>query len=340
MRIIRRHQLGAPNCSNFYHVVSRTTGREILFNNGEKEAFTELLRRQLAFSGLNAIAWCLMGNHFHLLLEVPDRAASLSQLTDEECFARLKFLGDEFSTRCLESQIIICRGNGDTQGLRRIADGIRARIFDLSAFMKELKLKMTGWYNLRHGRHGTLWEGRFRSVLVEDGRALRLVAAYIDLNPLRARLVSDPMNYRWCSYAAAVAGDSNAQRGITRAVSAGDAHSDCLNWNAAIAQYRLLIYGMGAEREADEPMGAGGRGGFSQEEIRRVIAEGGRLPVNVALRMRYRFMTYGLIIGSEEFVETFFADRGGALGRRRRNHPPDFHGNGFDELRTLDIPMV
>ena len=53
---------------------------------------------------------------------------------------------------------------------------------DLSAFMKELKLKFTLAYNYSHGRSGALWDGRFKNLLVQGGETLRAVAAYIDLN--------------------------------------------------------------------------------------------------------------------------------------------------------------
>ena len=63
---------------------------------------------------------------------------------------------------------------------------------DVSIFMKELKQRFSIWYNRSHGRFGTLWAERFRSVVVE-GRpfALQTVAAYIDLNPVRANLCQD-----------------------------------------------------------------------------------------------------------------------------------------------------
>jgi len=51
-------------------------------------------------------------------------------------------------------------------------------------------------------------------VLVEDGAALRTIAAYIDLNPVRAGIVDDPKDYRWCGYAEAVAGSRLARRGL------------------------------------------------------------------------------------------------------------------------------
>jgi hypothetical protein len=62
---------------------------------------------------------------------------------------------------------------------------------------------------------GTLWMDRFKSVLVQgEGNPLQTMAAYIDLNPVRARLVADPKDYRWCGYAEAVAGHAKAQQGL------------------------------------------------------------------------------------------------------------------------------
>jgi putative transposase len=55
-------------------------------------------------------------------------------------------------------------------------------------------------YNLRHGRTGTLWEGRYRSTLIQPERHLLACMAYMDLNPVRAGIVSDPGDYRWSSY--------------------------------------------------------------------------------------------------------------------------------------------
>jgi len=65
MRKERRFLLGeADGRSRYVHVVSRTAGREILFGDVEKEVFRKILFKQLKFSGLRALAWCLMGNHF------------------------------------------------------------------------------------------------------------------------------------------------------------------------------------------------------------------------------------------------------------------------------------
>ena len=55
-------------------------------------------------------------------------------------------------------------------------------------------------YNLRHQRTGTLWEGRYRSTLIQTERYLLACMAYIDLNPVRAGLVADPADYPWSSH--------------------------------------------------------------------------------------------------------------------------------------------
>lgn len=55
-------------------------------------------------------------------------------------------------------------------------------------------------FNLRHGRTGTLWEGRYKSTLIQAERYLLACMVYMDLNPVRAGMVADPADYPWSSY--------------------------------------------------------------------------------------------------------------------------------------------
>ena len=57
--------------------MSRTAGGELLFGDIEKEAFRKLMRRLERFSGVEVLTYVVMGNHFHLLLRVPERAKFL-----------------------------------------------------------------------------------------------------------------------------------------------------------------------------------------------------------------------------------------------------------------------
>ena len=71
-----------------------------------------------------------------------------------------------------------------------------------TALMRDLGQRYVPYFNSRYGRTGTLWEGRFRSCIAESARYVLACYRYIELNPVRARMVSEPMAYPWSSYAA------------------------------------------------------------------------------------------------------------------------------------------
>src|SRR5690606_17914744 len=73
---------------------------------------------------------------------------------------------------------------------------------DVGRLMQRLGRRYVWWFNVRHGRTGTLWEGRYKASLVDSGSHLLRCARYIDLNPVRARMVDDPAEYEWSSCAA------------------------------------------------------------------------------------------------------------------------------------------
>jgi putative transposase len=70
------------------------------------------------------------------------------------------------------------------------------------AFMHAVSQRYAHYYNRRYQRTGTLWEGRFRSCVVESSRYLLACYRYIELNPVRAGLVSEARKYRWSSHLA------------------------------------------------------------------------------------------------------------------------------------------
>ncbi len=361
MRKIREFLLGPEGQTNYYHVVSRTTGRDILFEDDEKEAFRILMLKQLKFSGLRALAWCFMGNHFHLLLEVPDRELATEGWTDEDYIKRLEVFKSEWSSKLVLDEVEMFRKNGADEKVREIAESVKLRMFDLSMFMKELKLKMTLAYNKKHGRVGTLWEGPFKSVLLqppspfscakatankrlrrsggpdcesgESSAALRMVAAYIDLNPIRAGLAQEPEGYRWCSYAAAVAGVREARQGLCYAVMGRSR----VAWKKVAQEYRGLLYAKGEEVRADQSVDgySKGKGGFSRAEIKDVLESGGRLHVAEALRCRVRYFTDGAVLGSQRYVDDFFESKRDQFGVRRQNGGRKLRGGQWGDLRVL-----
>ena len=270
----------------------------------------KILRKQLEFSGLECLSWCVMGNHFHLLLRVPDKETALEGWTEEDFIARLSVLSEEKYTCQLLGNVKMWRGNSCEHLVTELAGRVRNRLFDLSSFMKEVKQKFSAWFNLTHGRTGTLWEDRFRSVLIEgtggcsaDGLSgLLAVAAYIDLNPVRAGIVDDPKNYRWGSYAAAVAGDKAARSGI--GVCFGAAKK--ATWRSVGAGYRKLLFGAGAEEVGE--IGPDGktrsRRGFTRKEIEAVWEAGGKLTLAQVLRCRVTYFTEGIALGGRGFLSS------------------------------------
>ena len=79
----------------------------------------------------------------------------------------------------------------------------------LPLMMQAVGRSYVRYFNQRHARSGTLWEGRYRSTLIETERYLLACMVYIDLNPVRAGMVEHPGEYRWSSYRANAQGEEN-----------------------------------------------------------------------------------------------------------------------------------
>src|ERR1700752_4116387 len=190
----------------FYHCISRVVeGRFIFQVSGhgsvEAERFIMLMRRLEAFSGVRVLTYVLMSNHFHLLCEVPEPKT----LSEAEVLDRVEAGYGRARRQSLQEEIARYRQQPDGNAqVQRLLDRYRRRMYDISVFIKELKGRFAQWYNQRHDRYGVLWAERFKSVLLEGGEALAAVAAYIEINPVRAGLCSDPKDYRYCGYAEAL----------------------------------------------------------------------------------------------------------------------------------------
>lgn len=77
------------------------------------------------------------------------------------------------------------------------------------ALMKALGQRYVQHFNRTYQRSGTLWEGRYRSSLTQTEIYLLTCQRYIELNPVRAKMVSHPAEYRWSSYRANAQGEDN-----------------------------------------------------------------------------------------------------------------------------------
>jgi len=319
-----------------YHCISRVVDRRFVFGEQECEAFRMFMRMYENFSGCRVLSYCVMSNHFHLLLEVPPMAEG--GLADEALLERLSALYPEAFVAGVAAELAEAR--------RQVADGLADesvvverihrhftyRMHDLSQFMKGLLIRFTRWFNRRHSRTGTLWEERFKSVIVESGVAARTMAAYIDLNPLRAGIVKDPADYRWSSYGEAVGGGTRgngkkAREGLVRAYYCDQgAGFESEKWRDVSRLYRRLMgLALGRKPGRAEVPEVGNRPVQNAMNTAEMLENGDAgtvlkdLGVAKMLRCRVRYFTDGAVIGSKEFVNEAFASARERFGPKRKD---------------------
>jgi REP element-mobilizing transposase RayT len=339
-------QFGGENAGGqAYHVMSRTAGGEMVFGEVEKEAFRRLMWRMAKFSGVEVLTYAIMGNHFHLLVKVPERAKFLKRFDgeggEERLLEHLSLLYSKAFIASLRLEIARVREAGREDEVQLMLDAFRKRFCDLSAFVKELKERFSRWFNKHHGRRGTLWMERFKSVLVEDGEALRTMALYIDLNPVRAGLVDEPKDYRWTGYGEACGGSKRARRGLCRVMEAPLDTWEMKRGGLTPAEaYRCWLFGEGLEPETAVMEGAGGppasprlRGsgkftppvtgrrkrGFSRERVEAILKAGGKLSRAELRCCRVRWFSDGVAIGGKSFVEGVFQGCREFFGAKRKD---------------------
>jgi putative transposase len=130
-----------------YHVTSRGDRREAIFDDDvDRHLFLTAIGQALTRFDAVALAYCLMDNHYHLV--------------------------------------------------------IHTRLANLSKLMQHINGVYTQAYNRRHMKVGHLFQGRFKGILVDKNAYLLEVCRYVDLNPLRARMVRDTAKWPWSSYRA------------------------------------------------------------------------------------------------------------------------------------------
>ena len=328
-----------------YHVISRVVDRRFVLGTEEKEKSRTLLRMQENFTGCRVLSYCLMDNHFHLLLEV----APMDEggISDEELLKRLSVLYGEAFVAGVAQELAAARAaiykseGGMGEAVEAIHRRFTYRMQDLGEFMKGLLQRFTQWFNRAHSRSGTLWEDRFKSVIVEDGVAARTISAYIDLNPVRAGMVKDPGDYRWSSYGEAVGGGKKgngrkAREGLVRAYFCDQGVGyDAKKWEEVSRLYRRLM-GLALGKKpgrAELPQSSKGLGQTTQNTAELLENEDNEtalkdLGTAKMLRCRIRYFTDGAVIGSKEFVNEAFASARDKFGPKRKDGARRLKGSG------------
>jgi putative transposase len=138
--------------------------------------------------------YCPVGNPVHVIQRGNNRRALFTSDADMAAYAH--WLGDG-----------AVRFNVDVHGWVFMTNHVHLLLVPrvnnaVSRLMQSMGRRYVGYFNYSYARSGTLFEGRFRSCLVQEDEYFLTCLLYIELNPIRAGMVRDPGNYKWSSYRA------------------------------------------------------------------------------------------------------------------------------------------
>lgn len=187
-----RKSLVSVETTPSYHVVSRCVRRTFLFGvvdnkdfSHRRDAIVAKLAELTKLFCIDISAYAIMSNHYHLVVRVQKQRAldlSVAEITARwSALFSLPLLAKRYVDHEVMTDIEI------TEAMRQI-ELRRARLFDLSWFMRCLNEPIARMANLEDGCTGRFWEGRFKSQALLDERAELQAMAYVDLNPIRAQM--------------------------------------------------------------------------------------------------------------------------------------------------------
>lgn len=197
MATARKRQVSLAD-TKYYHCISRCVRRAFLCGDDTVTGKSYEHRRQWVEDKLLALAkvfcidvcaYAVMSNHTHIVLYVDDKKAK--RLSDKAILLRWHklFKGTLLTQKFLQGEKL---DKGQHFFLNRTIADYRARLSDISWFMRVLNEDIARKANKEDQCTGRFWEGRFKSQALLDEAALAACMAYVDLNPIRAKMAKTP----------------------------------------------------------------------------------------------------------------------------------------------------
>jgi putative transposase len=281
-----------------YHVMSRTALDGYVLGDVEKEHLVELIKRLSQVYFAEVLGFCIMGNHFHLLV----RMHQDEKYSDEEIRERFKlYYGRKDPDEELNIDNIL---------------QLRKRWSSISEYVKEIKQGFSRFYNRKHNRQGFFWSERFKSVIVDNGETLINCLAYIDLNPVRAGLVDKPENYRWSSIGYHVQANN---KDAFLSLDFGLAEFGVKDKGERLRYYRKFLYEKGNIK------------GLAKERAKDFELSGADRFLH-----RTRYFTDSGIIGSKAFVDRIYQEFKDYFSSKHEKKPKVIRGlEGVYSLKRL-----
>ncbi len=191
-----RHQQISISETPYYHLVSRCVRRSFLCGKFDTYNFEHrrdwIMQRLAILTQMYAIdiaAFALMSNHYHLVVRVDTAKAAAWNAAEIAARWQMLFRLPVLVERYLSGQ---SSGDAENQVTEKIIEKWRARLCDISWFMRCLNEHIARLANLEDHCTGRFWEGRFKCQALLDEKALLTAMAYVDLNPIRADMAETP----------------------------------------------------------------------------------------------------------------------------------------------------
>ena len=286
-----------------YHIISKTTLTGYVLGDIEKDYLFNLIKWMSEVFFVEVFGYCIMGNHFHLLVKMKNA----EDYTDEELKSRLALFFRK-----------------DT---RIVTDGqlpyFRDKLSNLSEYMKEIKQRFTRYYNKAHNKTGYFWGDRFKSVLLESGDTLINCLAYIDLNPVRANLVTKPEDYRWSSIGYHM---QSGNKDSFLSTDLGLMAYNEMDEKERFTDYREFLYEKGG---LDTGKGAS----INEDILSKERGKNYELTAIDRLRFKTRYFTDSGIIETKGFVVSYYERFKSNFNPNKPKKPQKV--SGFDEVYSL-----
>ena len=144
----------------------------------------------------------LPGHTLHLIQRGNDRRNCFVDDEDRECYLVSLLFASERARCEIHAYVLMTNHTHLLVTVRETSSAAR--------MMQALGRNYVRYFNDRHGRTGTLWEGRYRSSLIDSERYFLQCSRYVETNPVRAGIVTRPEEYRWSSFNSNAEGVPNA----------------------------------------------------------------------------------------------------------------------------------
>ena len=204
----------------------------------------------------------------------------------------------------------------------------RSKLSSLSEFIKEIKQGFTRYYNKLNNRRGFFWGQRFKSVMIENNEALLNCLAYIDLNPVRAAIVEQPEDYRWCTLGYLV---QSRNKDDLLSLEFGLDRLNKLNFKERLAAYREFVYEIGSlVTEKGKSI--------DQTILEKHRKRGFAISSMDRLKYRTRYFTDSGIIGSRKYVKEMYTQFQDFFDHKKEKKPVPI--KGMDSVFSLKRLVV